>query len=85
MKKDSDEKLYFTVRELIERLKAFPSDLPVLVSGYESGYDNFYEPFVGHIVHAPENMYFDGEYQNPDNNGEEVVEAVLLVRVMRDD
>lgn len=29
-----------TVADLIERLKAFPADMPVVTDGYEGGYDD---------------------------------------------
>jgi len=29
----------YTVAELIEKLKSFPDDLPVFVSGYEGGFE----------------------------------------------
>lgn len=29
-----------TVQELIEQLRALPSEMPVLVEGYETGYDD---------------------------------------------
>ena len=36
----------YTVGELIEVLKEYPKDMPVIVSGYESGCENFYLPIV---------------------------------------
>jgi len=78
----SDNNIYnFTVGELIEILREYPEDMPVVVSGYESGYENFYHPFVIKVTHLPENMYYDGEFQ-PDDNGTEVL---LLEREMRND
>lgn len=35
-----------TVQELIDILKTFPPDMPVLVSGYETGYECFYDPGI---------------------------------------
>lgn len=74
-----------TVRELIETLKQMPADLPVLVSGYESGFDKFYNPNTQKLKYMPENSYWDGEYQQPDANDEAVdlTEAVVLQRVVR--
>ena len=43
-------KIYnFTVGELIRILQQYPEDMPVVVSGYESGYENFYHPFVKRV------------------------------------
>ena len=71
----------FTVGELIEILKQHPKDMPVIVSGYENGYENFCQPFVKKIKHLPENPYYEGEFQI-DENG---IEALILERVERDD
>ena len=78
-------KFYFTVKELIEALKSFPSELPVIVSGYENGFENFYQPTTIKIKHEPENMYFDGEFQATEKDDEESFDAVILQRVLRDD
>lgn len=71
----------FTVGELIEILNEYPKDMPVIVSGYESGYENFYHPMVQKVAHLPENWYSDGEFQI-DENGYDVL---ILEREMRDD
>ncbi len=36
------ELFHFTVGQLIEILKSLPQELPVLTSGYESGFENFF-------------------------------------------
>ena len=71
----------YTVGELIKILQQYPEDMPVVVSGYENGYENFYHPFVKKVQHLPENPYWDGQFQVADN-GKEVL---LLKREMRDD
>ena len=71
----------YTVGELIEVLKEYPQDMPVIVSGYESGYGNFYLPIVQKVRHLPENMYWDGEFQI-DENG---IDALILEREERND
>ena len=89
MKKTED---ITTVKELIGILKKMPQNAPVLVSGYESGFDHFSHPTIQKVEHFPENMYFDGEYQYAENlpvrgtqTGEKGVEAVILKRIFRDD
>jgi hypothetical protein len=68
-----DNNIYnFTVGELIEILQQYPPDMPVVVSGYENGYENFLPPFVKKVIHQPENPYYDGQFQ-PDDNGTEVL------------
>ncbi|MCK4981737.1 MAG: hypothetical protein KAS17_02375 [Victivallaceae bacterium] len=70
-----------TVGELIEILKQHPKDMPVIVSGYETGYENFYQPFVKKIKHLPENPYWDGQFQL-DEDGADVL---ILEREVRND
>jgi len=74
-----------TVQELIDILKTFPPDMPVLVSGYETGYECFYDPYVADLVHQPDNMYFDGEYQHPSEGEIPELTALILGRMNRDD
>ncbi len=74
-----------TVKELIEILKTFPEDLPVLVSGYKTGYEDFYHPFVCELVRKSENMSWDGEYQIPEKGEVAELSALILARMNRDD
>lgn len=60
----------FTVGELIEILQQHPHDVPVLVSGYENDYENFYQPAVKKVIQLPENPYWDGQFQLDDNGTE---------------
>ncbi len=81
-------KFYFTVRQLMEALKDLPQDFPVLISGQESGYENFFHPFMVKMIHEPDSYHKEGEFQifeeiNPKGVG--TFEAVLLKRVVRDD
>lgn len=71
----------FTVGELKEILTQYPDDMPVIVSGYENGYENFRQPTIKKVNHLPENPYYDGEFQ-PDENG---TEALVLDREVRHD
>ena len=71
----------FIVGELIKILRQYPKDMPVVVSGYETGYENFYHPIVKKVKHIPENPYYDGEFQLDDNG----TEVLLLEREVRND
>ena len=75
----------YTVKDLIAILTKFPQDLPVLVSGYESGFECFYEPEILDLVYNNDTMYYDGEYQLSSEGEITDVTAVVLQRVMRDD
>ena len=74
-----------TVKELIQILEKFPEDLPVLVDGYESGYDHFYMSRIQKLKYEPQNIYYDGKYQPIENEAKQNIEAVILQRMLRDD
>jgi len=82
---NQNDKFYFTAAQLIEILKAMPQDLPVLVSGYESDYENFYHPVIRKMKHKPDTPYFEGEFQPAQDGDKETFDAVILARVVRDD
>jgi len=50
-----------TVGDLIRILETLPQDMPIFVSGCESGYENFHQPKVVRLAHRPNNPYYDGE------------------------
>ena len=79
------ELFHFTVGQLIEILKSLPQDLPVLTSGYESGFENFYQPGIIKVKHEPENEYYEGEFQVAEDEDEETFDAVVISRVVRDE
>ena len=73
-----------TVGQLVDILKSLPQDLPVLTSGYENGFENFYQPGIIKVKHEPENMYYEGVFQAAEEGDEETFEAVVIRRVVRD-
>ena len=78
------EPFHSTVGQLVDLLKPLPQDLPILTSGYENGFENFYEPTIIKVKHEPENPYYDGEFQVAENGAEGTFDAVVLRRVVRD-
>ena len=78
------EVFHSTVGQLVDLLKTLPQDLPVLTSGYENGFENFYEPSVIKVRHEPENPYYDGEFQVAEDGDEGTFDAVVIRRVVRD-
>jgi len=74
-----------TVGQLVDFLKTLPQNLPVLTSGYENGFENFYEPSIIKVKHETENPYYDGEFQAAEDEDEETFEAVVIRRVVRDE
>jgi len=57
------EVFHSTVGQLVEFLKTLPHDLPVLTSGYENGFENFYPLSIIKVRHEPENEYYDGNFR----------------------
>ena len=78
------EVFHSTVGQLVDFLKTLPQDLPVLTSGYENGFENFYQPSIIKVKHEPENMYYEGEFQVAEEGDEVTFDAVVLRRVVRD-
>lgn len=80
-----DDKFYYSVGKLIEDLKKMPPDLPILVSGYDSGYDNFYYPEIVRLKHEPDAFEDEGEFQPAAAGEDEAFRAVVLIRADRED
>ena len=70
-----------TVGDLIKVLESLPQDMPILVSGYESGFESFTEPYVARLIHIPDNPYYDGEYQLAGKDDQDWIEGVVLTRI----
>ena len=49
-----------TTQELIERLKEFPPETPILVEGYETGFDDIVEVKPNEAVHYRHAQDWDG-------------------------
>jgi hypothetical protein len=67
------------VAELIERLRTFPPDLPVLVEGYESGWDSIQNLRQDKIVQFDQAREWDGEYCEGREAQQTGTTAVLIV------
>ena len=85
MSDNQPDKFWFTVEQLSEILKTLPPDLPVLVSGQKSGFENFYHPSVVRMKHEPDNWFTEGEFQIARDGEKDAFDAVVLARVVRDD
>jgi hypothetical protein len=73
---DNKSIFHFTVEELIEILQQYPKKMPIVVNGYEGGYENVNTPVVQKIKHKPGSPYWDGEFQIDDNG----TNALILQR-----
>ena len=74
------EVFHSTVGQLVDFLKSLPQDLPILTSGYENGFENFYQPSIIKVKHEPENMYYEGEFQVAEDGDEVTFDAVVIRR-----
>ena len=80
----SDQKIYFTIRSLIETLKNFPPDMPVLTDGYEDGFEHINAPKIIEVSHKPEKPYYSGEFQKKESSDTQTIKAVVIGRNVRD-
>jgi|GEM_PF-1435694 len=79
-----EERFQYTVKELMEILETFPQDAPVVVSGYENGFENIRKPILKELIHKRQNPDWDGEFQPTEKGDPDSFQAVLLRRVKRD-
>lgn len=68
-----------TVDELLEQLRQLPGNLPVLVEGYESGFDGIHELRTAGVVPYRKAEAWDGEYHMATEFKQAGQPAVLLV------
>lgn len=68
-----------TAAELIEHLRSLPPDRPVLVEGYENGWDEVCSVRVLGVEKVLNANDWDGEFREPEASGHEVEPAILLV------
>lgn len=66
-----------TVGQLIEALAAFPSDMPVMVNGYESGYDFPSAISVKHLGDSDYDPSYEGRFS--DLFGEDPKSPVVVI------
>lgn len=55
-----------TAEELIAQLKVLPPETPLLVEGYETGFDDIVELTPEQVVQYRNDQEWDGEYQTLD-------------------
>ncbi|MGC8119995.1 hypothetical protein [Marinobacter sp. VGCF2001] len=70
-----------TAEELIAQLQKLPSETPVLVEGYETGFDDIVELTPEQVVRYRHAQEWDGEYQTLDrfsNTETERLKAVVI-------
>jgi len=67
MKKvELDGGVSMTAKELIARLTSLPPETPVLVEGYETGFDDIVDLTTEQVIRYRHAQKWDGEYQTLD-------------------
>ncbi len=73
----------YTVAQLIEELKKFPPEMPVITNGYEVEYENLILPQTIKVKFVPDEPYYNGQFHQTNEQGEDVFEAVVIAREVR--
>lgn len=68
-----------TVKELIEKLQQFPADCPVVLDGYEDGYNEATDIRTKTISRQDSAEWFNGEFDDTEDGNE----AVLITSARR--
>ncbi len=68
-----------TAAELIEHLRQVAPDTPVLVEGYESGWDAIHEVKTSGVVRYRRAQAWDGEFKDAADFGQEGDAAIVIV------
>ncbi|MCE0760059.1 hypothetical protein LWH94_12690 [Marinobacter sp. G11] len=76
-----------TAEELIEQLKELPPETPVLVEGYETGFDDIVELTMEQVVQYRHAQEWDGEYQKSNRFAKQIIGApnAVVIRGRRGD
>ncbi|WP_336368292.1 hypothetical protein [Marinobacter sp. C2H3] len=67
-----------TAEELIAQLQKLPPETPVLVEGYETGFDDIVEVTSEQVVRYRHAQEWDGEYQTLDRFSNTEAERLLV-------
>ena len=78
-----DKHIQFTVAQLIEKLKEFPQDMPVLTTGYEIEYENILPPRRTKVKYIPDEPYYNGQYKESASDESKSFDAIVLEREVR--
>ncbi|MBI4353585.1 MAG: hypothetical protein HY593_06660 [Candidatus Omnitrophica bacterium] len=66
------------IKDLIEKLKTFPTDTKVLVRGYEDGYDDVVLVEEKTVVKDQDAPDWNGEYDNAEPDAKNTENAVVI-------
>lgn len=67
------------VKDLIGKLKILPADLPVLVQGYEDGFDGIRTVKEITVTRNPNAKDYNGEYEETEKKDKNAALAVVIL------
>ena len=67
-----------TVKDLIDKLKTLPADVPILVQGYEDGFDGIRTVQEITVARNPDAADYNGEYEEADKKDKDAAPAVVI-------
>ena len=81
-------KVVMTVEELVQALQNYPADMPVLVDGYEEGYDDLDQDLISvkEIRLNAGSEWWEGRHRDSwdvRTEGSGIVKALVLRRLIR--
>lgn len=73
----------YTVAKLIEELKKFPPDMPIVTNGYEGEYENILPPKILSVKHVSGEPYYNGQFHFVTQSENDVFSVVAIEREVR--
>jgi len=73
----------YTIAKLIEELKKFPQDIPVVTNGYEGEFENILPPKIISVKFVPDQPYYDGQFHLVNKNEPTAFKSVAIEREVR--
>lgn len=67
------------VKDLIDKLKPLPADIPVLVQGYEDGFDDIKDVRLTLVLKNPEAQDYNGKYEEVEKGKKDAVPVVAIL------
>ena len=78
-----ENKPNFTVAKLIDELKKFPPDMPVITNGYEDQYENILPPKTISVKYVPGQPYYYGQFHYANQPDNKAFKALAIEREVR--
>lgn len=73
----------FTVAKLIEALKKFPPDMPIVTNGYEGEYEDILPPKTITVKYEPDEPYYNGQFHHTRQSDKKAFSVVAIEREVR--